>query len=169
MAVKLANDESVVKSWHYGTIKNGMTQKTEATLIVTNKRVIDVKEGKNLYIINEFPVSYVSGFHFNTSKSSLFRIILAVLEIIIGIPFILLLGLGIKMIRAGIATIKGGEFVLEFKGTHLGTAGMVGMYNGLIQRSANKIKLRFDKAMVREIGEEIGATLLALKQAAKED
>lgn len=46
MDVKLFQDEKVVKSWDYGVYKRWFRVRGSFTLIVTNKRVISIYEGK---------------------------------------------------------------------------------------------------------------------------
>lgn len=161
MALKLAENETIIKRWNYGTIKTSMTQKTKAELIITNKRVIDFKDAKNSCEIIEAPVKDVETISFYSAQSSFFKKFLAVLEIIIGVPFILLLGLGLKMIRAGVAVIRGGDFTLELlKDGHVSDLVEIGMHRGVVSKNANKIRVTINKAVVKEIGEEIGSILL---------
>ncbi len=46
MDVKLFQDEKVVKSWDYGVYKRWFRVRGKFTLVVTNKRVISLYEGK---------------------------------------------------------------------------------------------------------------------------
>ncbi len=160
MAITMANDEHIVKTWAYGRVKSGH-QKTSAEILFTNKRIISVSESKSARDIDEVPLDTVNTISFHKSGCSPLAKVLSILEIIVGVPFSVLI-FGIFMIMDGVRRIKSGEFSLDIT-----TKGMpdpaisIGLQRGKLQKKAGKIKVWIDKNVVDEIGNEIGALYLS--------
>ena len=159
MAIVMANDEHVVKNWKYGKVKSGI-QKTSAEIIFTNKRIISVSESKSQRDIDEVPLDTVNTISFHKSGCTPLAKFLSILEIIIGVPFSVIV-VGVFMILDGVRRIKSGEFSLDIT-----TRGMpdpaisIGLQRGKLQKKTDRIKVWIDKSVVDEIGNELGALYL---------
>lgn len=59
MAVSLEQGEKVIKEWEYGKSKGWFLTKAEYKIIVTNKRVIRVSEGGNIFDCKSVPIANI--------------------------------------------------------------------------------------------------------------
>ncbi len=159
MNIAMGPGERVIKDWVYGTVKEGRTKKN-AELVVTNKRIITYSQSKIALDIEEIPLSSVNTITYHKGGASFFAKLLGVLEIIIGIPFSVLI-VGIKWIMDGVRRIRSGEFSLEIT---MHEKAITGIYLGLRRgrsKKAKKVKVWINKTAIDDIGAQLGAIVLA--------
>ena len=81
--LKLANGEVIVKDWDYARSKAAGV-KTNANLMVTNKRIVYTAESKRGISREEIPIESVKMLNFGSTKE---ETKLAILYIIFGVAF----------------------------------------------------------------------------------
>ncbi len=161
MEIKFANEEQVIKSWDYAKSgKRFSKNKVQHNLTLTNKRVIATSENATALKRDEVPIKSVKTVSGEFRKNGK---LLPILKIVFGALFticiigIIFKGFGIKMLAAGIAELKSCVFELTLvTAGEEGSALKVGASSGIIKK-ATKFKVYTDKAVAREIINEVGA------------
>ena len=168
--LKLAKDEVVLKSWDYAKAGNTFDKhKKECNLTVTTKRVISTIENEFELERQEIPLHTISGIDGNYKKNNSFW---AKLKLYVGIPLCLVI-IGIPMVISALKQLRACLFELTIDTT--GTPGKplsIGMQGAashverkhLFANSVNKFKVYVDKALAREVLDEIGALVLDSKK-----
>ena len=170
MELKLAKNESLVKSYDYAISKGLMTKKSRrlsSNLTVTNQRVVYSAYNDVSLDRKEIPIANVVSVEGNYSKNPILG---AVIKLVFGILSccvligILFKGFGIKMIKDAIDTIKGCNFELTLT-TNLFTGLQFGLNasRGILKLAKNKFKISVDRAVAKEILDEIGALVTEAK------
>ena len=172
----LSKDEGVIKEWKYAISKKGM-EKTEANLVVTNKRV--VHDIKNYHSISrtEIPLKEVKSVHYySNSKLSLravFAIILGIIAAIVGFVLIgkaedaaavaaLPIIIGIVLVIAGIIGLTKSAFTMTLY-THGVFTEILDIGASAIKskrKKSAKVKIKVDKNVAAEIIDSLGAIIL---------
>ena len=161
MEIKFANEEQIIKSWDYAKSgKSFSKNKVQHNLTLTNKRVIATSENATSLNRCEVPIKSVKTVSGEFKKNGK---LLPIIKLVFGILFtvciigIIFKGFGIKMISSAVTELKSClfELTLTTAGAE-GSALKVGAARGFI-RTSTKIKVFTDKAVAREIVNEVGA------------
>ena len=165
MELKLAQGESIVKSWDY-SIAGGIgrsKRKRKDNLTVTNKRIIHSAYSDIELSREEVYVKDAKAINASYAKNGS---ILAILKLIVGIPLCLLI-VGIKIVKSALDDLRACSLTLD-----VATAGSEGTTLSLLASGAlikrltvGKFKVKVNKEMAREIVDEIGAIVLDAKEA----
>lgn len=171
MDIKLASGEAIIKSWKYA--KSGNTfdsNKVEHNLILTNKRVISLDEGKNSIDRQEIPLSAAKGIDGSALRGASFWTYLKLIFGILTCWFIV----GIFIIMSAVKTLRSCVFELIIyssgaEGTPL-CVGLAGAANNahrfhLFGNSLNKFKVYVDKKTAFSMLDELGAAITEAQNA----
>ncbi len=172
MELKLAQGESIVKSWDY-SIAGGVgrqKRKRKDNLTITNKRIIHSAYSDLDLSCEEVYVKDAKAINASYARNGSF---LAILKIVFGIIFticiigIILKAFSIRWIKDGIDDLRACSLTLDVK-----TAGSEGSTLSLLAAGAlikrltvGKFKVKVNKEMAKEIVSEIGAIVLDAKEA----
>lgn len=171
----LSKEENVIKEWKYAVSKKGV-EKTEASLVVTNKRV--VHDVKNYHSISrtEIPLKEVKSVDFASNSkvsigailSILFGVVLAIVGFILmgqkelsGIAIIPII-LGVVLVVVGIIGLSKSAFVMVLygdRGFDMLNIGASAIKTKRRKRS-KKTKIKVDKKVAAEIIDSLGAIIL---------
>lgn len=165
MELKLAQGETIVKSWDY-SIAGGMgrsKRKRKDNLTITNKRIIHSAYSDIDLSCEEVYVKDAKAINASYARNGSF---LAILKLIVGIPLCLLI-IGIKIVKSALEDLRACSLTLDVK-----TAGSEGSTLSLLAAGAlikrltvGKFKVKVNKEMAKEIVSEIGAIVLDAKEA----
>ena len=174
----LVKGEGVIKEWNYAVSKQ-KSEKTTASLVVTNKRIIHDIQNKHSIERTEVPIAEVKSVHFvSSSKSNLGAIMMIVLGVILAIVGIVLMTgqnpamsaigflpifLGVVLVIVGILGLNKCAFGMEvltreLEGTSL-VAGAIG-YSSKKKKRKTKIKIKVNKEVVADIIDSLGAIII---------
>ncbi len=172
MELKLAKNETLVKSWDYAIGKGAMTSKKKqlsSNLTVTDRRVVYSAYNDFSLDRKELPIDSVVLVQGNYTKNP---ILMAIIKLVLGILSccviigILFKGFGIKMIKDAIDTIKGCNFELKLiTELNAGVSFSIDGNRGKIKLVTNKFKINVDKDKAKDILNEIGALVQEAKMA----
>ena len=163
MELKLAQGESIAKSWDYA-ISGGIgrdKRKRHDNLTITNKRIIHTAyselelEREEVYVKD---AKTISGKYARNGK------FLAILKLIVGIPLCLLI-VGIKIVKSALDDLRACTLTLDITtaGSE-GTSFSLAASAAILKRfTAGTFKVKVKKEMAREIVDEIGALVLDAK------
>ena len=183
--MQLSKNEQIVREWDYATSKSGMIDlnKTQATLTITNKRLIHDVRNKLEISRTEVQLKDVKSVHLTQTKKSMagpivmivLGIILAIVGVVLAttaedmavIGFIPLL-LGALIAIKGFMSLHGGAFTLnlytyEFSEESM-TIGARGG-KGLGKKNHSKIKVIVNNDVAAEIVDSLTAIILDAKEA----
>ncbi len=179
MELKLAKNETLVKSYDYAISKGMVTSKKKqlhSNLTVTNRRIVYSAYNDFSLDRKEIPVNNVILTSGNYSKNP---ILMAIIKLVLGILSccviigILFKGFGIKMIKDAMDTIKGCNFELKLvTDLNAGASFSIDGNRGKLKLITNKFKINVDREKAKEILNEIGALVEEAKmarEAAKEE
>ena len=157
--LKLANGEVIVKDWDYARSKAAGV-KTNANLMVTNKRIVYTAESKRGISREEIPIESVKMLNFGSTKE---ETKLAILYIIFGVAFAVTL-IGLPLIVLGIRMLIQASFNIEIvtKGVE-GTSLDVGVVKMFGKKKKPRIKVKINKKACLNIVEEFGAAFIEAK------
>lgn len=168
MELKLAKCEQIIKSWDYALSGASFSKKKkiQSNLTITNKRIIASAYNDISLDRTEIPLSSVKMIEGNFKKNRSFW---AKVKLIIGIPLCLVI-IGIPLVKSALSVLRGAAFDLKIiteghEGSSLGLGCFSGNNGkkGLFARLFGKIKavkVSVDKAMAKEILDELGAIVL---------
>ena len=184
--MQLSTNEQVVRQWDYATSKSGMIDlnKTQATLTVTNKRVIHDVRNKLEISRTEVQLKDVKTVHLTQTRKSMVGpiamivvgILLALVGLIVGMMddsmmaiLAVCLILGIVLVIAGILKMRGGAFTMDLytygsSENSLSIGAMGG--KGLGKKNTSKIKVFVNNDVAFDIVESITAIILDAKAGA---
>lgn len=173
MAIVLAKDEVVIKSWDYAQAGHRFDRhKRQRTLTVTNKRIINSSESTYELDHSEIPLSAVKGIQGNFRKNDglwmkiKFGISLVFSIVIIGIPHAIKLYRQIKSCLFYLVVTTNG-----FEGTPL-TVGAIPAEatpkrkHLFGNRTINRYKIYTDKEIARDIVDTIGSVAYQKEEGA---
>ena len=173
----LVKGEGVIKEWHYAVSKQ-KSEKTNASLIVTNKRIIHDVQNQHSVSRTEVPIEHVKSVHFESSSKSnvgaILSIVLGVIIAIVGV--VLLVGggmtaaigslpliLGVILLIVGILGLNKGAFNMEIitKGLE-GSSLVIGAsaYKSKKKKHKSKIKIKVNQEVVADIIDSFGAIIV---------
>lgn len=157
--MKLAAGEVIVKDWDYAQSKSAGV-KTNANLMVTNKRIVYTAESKRGVSREEIPMDSVKMLNLGSSKQETG---LAIFYIIFGAIFAMSL-IGIPLLIIGIRMLIQASFNIEIvtKGVE-GTSLSVGVAKILGKKKKPRIKVKINKKACLNIVEEFGAAVMEAK------
>ena len=160
MELKLAQGESIVKSWDY-SIAGGIgreKRKRKDNLTITNKRIIHSGYSELELSREEIYVKDAKAIKANYARNGSF---LAILKLIVGIPLCLLI-VGIKMVKSALDDLRACVLTLDIATAgEEGTSFSLAASGALIKRfTLGRFKVKVKKEMAREIVDEIGAVIL---------
>ncbi len=172
----LSKDEGVVKEWKYAISKKGV-EKTEASLLVTNKRV--VHDIKNYHSISrtELPLKEIKSVHYySNSKFGIGAILAIILGVVAAIAGFVLMGqaggvagiaaipivFGVILVIAGIIGLSKSAFnmVLYTHGMFTEVLNIGASAIKSKRKKAAKVKIKVDKNVAAEIIDSLGAIIL---------
>lgn len=162
--VKLATGETMVKTYHYAQKKKGwFGKKYDCILHVTNKRIINVENGRQGIRRSEAYLESICGVDasYGEEKKRWFSIIMS---FIIGIPTSLVL-IGIPLVIHAVRLLKiGKKFDLTFLGTTSGESIAIGVVQTAKTRKkrAKKLKITVD-ASASNMVDELGTMIMQLQ------
>lgn len=172
--MKLAQDEQILKSWNYSSIRQ-KGEKKEASLIVTNKRIVSDISGNRECSRHEIPIGSVKSIsmkHAFPSKWApilliIFGIIMFIAVIVVqamviagGAPIMwVALVPAVIFIVVGIILLSKNSFMLIITTSGVeGDALLIGVSNFLRRkRSGGKMKLKVNRDVVRDIYDSLGS------------
>ena len=182
--MQLSTNEQVLRQWDYATSKSGMVDlnKTQATLTITNKRIIHDVRNKLEISRTEVQVKDVKSVHMTQTRKSkvgpILKIVLGIIIIIAGIilssaveipaliPVFLVLG-GIVVVW-GVLSLRGGALTLNLytydtseESLTIGASGG----KGLGKKNKSKIKVVVNNDVAFDIVESLTALILYAKEA----
>ncbi len=173
MELKLAKDEKIVKSWDYAISGSGFSarKKIKSNLTLTNMRIIATQYNDVSLDRKEIPIKAVKNVQGSFQKNRSFW---AYVKLILGIPLCIAI-IGIFMIISAVKTLKGASLDLSlttegFEGSslYLGAAGAMenkGFFGRLFSAFKPTVRVNVDKTIAKEILDEIGATIISVKNA----
>ena len=172
----LSKEEGVIKEWKYAVSKKGV-EKTEANLVVTNKRV--VHDIKNYHSISrtEIPLKEIKSVHYYSnsklSVGAIFAIIIGIVSAILG--FVLMgkagdaagiaaipIVFGVILVIAGIIGLSKSAFTMVLY-THGIFTEVLNIGASAIKskrKKGGKIKIKVDKNVAADIIDSLGAIIL---------
>ena len=174
----LSKDEGVIKEWNYAVSKKGM-EKTEASLVVTNKRV--VHDVKNYHSISrtEIPLKEVKSIdYYSNSKISIGAVLAIIFGVVLAIVGFVLMGklgddagiaaipivFGVVLVIAGIIGLSKSAFtmVLYTSGivTEMLSIGASAIKPKRKRKRGGKVKIKVDKNVAADIIDSLGAIVL---------
>ena len=181
--MQLSTNEQVLRQWDYATSKSGMVDlnKTQATLTITNKRIIHDVRNKLEISRTEVQVKDVKSVHMTQTRKSkvgpIMKIVLGIIIAIVGIiiassaevaaliPVFLILG-GIFVVW-GILSLRGGALTLNLytydtseESLTIGASGG----KGLGKKNKSKIKVIVNNDVAYDIVESLTALILYAKE-----
>ena len=166
MELKLAKNETLVKSWEYAQTKQGFEKKSHE-LTVTDKRIITSSESSKGVDRREIYLDDVKTLEYSFAKQGLFK---AILLLILGV-FTSIIVAGIFFIIKAISILKEKSFELtmttegfESDGLEIGASSMKKIFGFLKKKSKLKVKVNKDAAL--EIINELGAIIVEKKSKA---
>lgn len=181
MALQLANNEKILKSYEYSksTGKTGLFKKEESssTLIVTNKRIVSEYACDTGVSRSEIPIKSADYIGTNFSKktpSLILGIVLAVLGLILAIVLAIvmlpLLVIGVAVLICGVVIIikavtgKSASVTVQISSYHgehslMSIGSSVGTFNSAVK--SMKIFVNVDTAI--QMVDEIGAIIMGVK------
>ena len=184
--MQLSKNEQIVREWDYATSKSGMIDlnKTQATLTITNKRLIHDVRNKLEISRTEVQLKDVKSVHLTQTKKSMagpivmivLGIILAIVGVVLAttskdtaviIGFIPLL-LGALIAIKGFMSLRGGAFTLNLYTYDFSEESMtIGARGGkgLGKKNHSKIKVIVNNDVAAEIVDSLTAIILDAKEA----
>ena len=185
--MQLSTNEQVVRQWDYATSKSGMIDlnKTQATLTVTNKRIVHDVRNKLEISRTEVQLKDVKTVHLTQTRKSMVgpiaMIVVGILLVLIGLvvgmadesmaaltPVLVIIGIVIAVI--GLLKMRGGAFTLNLY--TYGTSeeslsiGVSGGTNLGKKKNASKIKVFVNNDVAFDIVECLTAIILDAKEGA---
>ena len=163
MELKLAKNESLIKSWEYAQTKQGFEKKSYE-LTVTDKRIISSSESSKGVDRREIYLDDVKTLEYSFAKKGLFK---AILFFILGaITAIAVVGIFLIIKAIGILKEKSFELTMttegfESDGLEIGASSMKKIFSFLKKKSKLKVKVNKDAAL--EIINELGAIIVERK------
>jgi hypothetical protein len=186
--MQLSTNEQVVRQWDYATSKTGMIDlnKTQATLTVTNKRIVHDVRNKLEISRTEVQLKDVKTVHMTQARKSIvgpvLAIILGIVLAIVGLVLmvsdeamaivgVLLLVVGaIVAIFLGVLRLRGGAFTLELYTYGISeeslTIGARGGTNIGKKKNSSKIQVVVNNDVAFDIVECLTAIVLEAKEIA---
>ena len=165
MNFKLAQNETVIKSWDYAT-SSGRGENIHSNLTITNKRLISSQQGKSYIKRDEIPVNCIKSISGEYSSSgNIWGILKLILGITLSLTFILMI-LGVPMVISAIKTLKSGSFnlLITTKGSE-GSSLSIGASNALssLLKKRNNLKVKINKEVSQEIINVLGAIISTIQ------
>ena len=182
--MQLSKNEQIVREWDYATSKSGMIDlnKTQATLTVTNKRIIHDVRNKLEISRTEVQLKDVKTVHLTQTKKSMVGPIMAIiLGIIIAIVGVVLMTsaeetaviglipvlIGALIAIKGFLSLRGGAFTLNLYTYDFSEESMtIGARGGqgLGKKNKSKIKVIVNNDIAAEIVDSLTAIILDAKE-----
>lgn len=158
MQIKLAENESLIKTWTYAHTKRRL-ERTEHSLMVTDKRIISSSENKKELTRKEIYLKDVKSMEYSYARHGLFgAILLLILGIITAIAII-----GIFFIVKAVRIFKEKLFVLLISAYGIESCSLAVGSTQFNLKKRGKLKARVHKDDVLEIVDELGAIILEKK------
>ena len=175
----LAQGETVIKEWEYGTSKKKMDV-THHSLTVTNKRIVAMSKGAHKTTREEVPVSAVktvSLSHFVPSKVlAIVLIVLGAILAVVGLVTmfgeegsvtggLLLIVLGALLIVFGVSRLNQGAFTLYLTTDKaqgdLMSLGITRVLGGIFKKKDVMMKVKVKNEVIDDIMDSLGAIVVA--------
>ncbi len=178
MNLPLTEGESIVKSWAYGKARGSLIggDRQEMSLTVTNKRIINMVDGKKSFSQSEIPIDQVKSVNGSCAKHSrlgllIFGIILLIVGIICVIAFPPLCAIGLifgVLLLILFFLLRGAKINLridlENESSNGITISSIGTHSN--SKKGAKIKIRVNYDVAKQMLNELGALIDSVKKSA---
>lgn len=161
MNIELSNDEKLIKSWDYATVKGTQGGKSTCNLTVTDKRIINVISNGNFINIDEVKNDSIVGYDANYArKSALTSILWMVVGVLVALLNIFVIkqnfvyGIAAALVVIGVVLflLRPSQLVLVLYTKHLFNEVLnIGVSGAKKSKKAKTLKVKVNAETAREI------------------